>query len=154
MKKAEKDRYNNGLNNRAPDYLGRKAAATWRKIIPFLEQESKVKKIDSGLVEMYCTQYEIYRDAYEHIQENGNVQPVYRSLQDRSGKIIGQDFTGYKRNPSTQIYSDAIAKLTKIGSELGLSPKSRNELMQIAEIDDNSDKPSTAEQIKQFLKGG
>ena len=29
----------------------------------------------------------------------------------------------------TQIYSDAIKNLTKIGSELGLSPKSRSELM-------------------------
>ncbi|MFT8487989.1 phage terminase small subunit P27 family [Oenococcus sicerae] len=150
MKKPEKSQYNSILSNRAPDYLGKQAATTWRKIIPFLEAESKIKRIDSGLVEMYCTQYEIYRNAYKHIQEHDNVQAIYHSVQDSSGAIIGKDFVGYRRNPSTQIYSDAIAKLTKIGSELGLSPKSRNDLLKIVDAD-----PDAEETVDDLLnKGG
>ncbi|MFT8879246.1 MAG: phage terminase small subunit P27 family [Oenococcus sp.] len=148
MQKPEKDRNGGHLSKTAPAYLGEQAKATWRKIVPFLEEESKVKRIDSGLVEMYCTQYEIYRNSYQHIQEHDEVQAIYRSIQDSSGAIIGTDFVGYRRNPSTQIYSDAIAKLTKIGSELGLSPKSRNELMQIADTDDKQD---VGQSIKTFF---
>ena len=48
---------------------------------------------------------------------------------DMTGEIIDRQFQGFKRNPMTQIYSDAIKNLTNIGSELGLSPKSRSELM-------------------------
>ncbi|MDU0408124.1 hypothetical protein N42HA_01134 [Lactococcus lactis] len=48
-----------------------------------------------------------------------------------TGEIIDRQFQGFKRNPMTQIYSDAIKNLTKIGSELGLSPKSRSELMEL-----------------------
>lgn len=149
MQKPEKDRNHGHLSPTAPDYLGRQAKVTWRQIVPFLEQESKIKRIDSGLVEMYCTQYEIYRNAYKHIQEHDNVQAIYRSVQDSSGAIIGKDFVGYRRNPSTQIYSDAIAKLTKIGSELGLSPKSRADLMQLA--NPQEEKPDISKQLKQFL---
>ncbi|MDU0408385.1 hypothetical protein N42HA_01397 [Lactococcus lactis] len=80
---------------------------------------------------MYCTQYEIYRNSYEHLKKHGEVQEIYKPVQDMTGEIIDRQFQGFKRNPMTQIYSDAIKNLTKIGSELGLSPKSRSELMEL-----------------------
>ncbi|WP_275040157.1 hypothetical protein [Oenococcus oeni] len=48
----------------------------------------------------------------------------------------------------------STVKLKALGSELGLTPKGRAELLDLKIPEDNSDKPSTAEQIKQFLKGG
>ena len=39
--------------------------------MPFLEGSTPVKRIDSGLVEQYASQYEIYRNAYKHIWKNG-----------------------------------------------------------------------------------
>lgn len=119
------------MSYQPPDHLGRKAKAIWRKVVLFLETQKPVERIDQTLVEMYCTQYEIYRNSYDHIREHGEVQSIYKAVQDMTGEIIDRQFQGFKRNPTTQIYSDSIKNLTKIGSELGLSPKSRSELMEL-----------------------
>lgn len=149
MKKADKDVNDRRLTYRPPDYLGVQAKAIWRKVVGFLEVNSAVNRIDSNLVEMYSTQYEIYRNSYKHIQENGEVQAIYRSVQDSAGKVIASDFVGYKRNPSTQIYDSAIKNLTRIGIELGLTPKSRAELMDLAGEDIQEE--STSDKMKSFF---
>lgn len=117
-----------------------------------LETQKPVERIDSVLVEMYCTQYEIYRDAYEHLKEHGAVQEIWKPVQDMTGEVIDNVFQGYKRNPMTQIYSDAIKNLAKIGSELGLSPKSRSELMELNMQDTNEQ--STEDKMNSFFGGG
>ena len=127
--KKFKDSNDGKLSYRAPKHLSPLASACWRKTVSFIDEQKPVDKIDSFLVEMYCTQYEIYRNSYEHLKKHGEVQEIYKPVQDMTGEIIDRQFQGFKRNPMTQIYSDAIKNLTKIGSELGLSPKSRSELM-------------------------
>lgn len=68
---------NNGrLPSDPPNYLGTVAREVWRKIIPFLESTQKVERIDTFLVETYCTNYEIYKLAYEDIKENGIQQEM------------------------------------------------------------------------------
>ena len=42
-----------------PNYLGTVARTVWTKIIPFLKATEKVERIDTFLVETYCTTYEI-----------------------------------------------------------------------------------------------
>ena len=69
-----------------------------------------------------------------------------------TGKIIDRQFQGFKRNPMTQIYSDAIKNLTKIGSELGLSPKSRSELIELNMQETNE--RSAKDKMKAFFDGG
>ncbi|MBB5887735.1 phage terminase small subunit P27 family [Lactovum miscens] len=138
-KKMFKDINDGHLSYQPPDHLGRKAKAIWRKVVLFLETQKPIERIDQTLVEMYCTQYEIYRNSYEHIKEHGEVQAMYKPIQDMTGKIIDKSFQGYKRNPMTQIYSDSIKNLAKIGSELGLSPKSRSELMGLNVQEDNEE---------------
>lgn len=132
MKKSYKDVNDGKLSKRAPDYLSKQAGVTWRKVAGFLEDNSAVSRIDEALVELYCTNYEIYRNAYAHIQENGQSASIYKSLQNSDGEVIGKDFTGYKRNPMIQVYNDAAKNLVTIARELGLSPKSRSELLEIA----------------------
>lgn len=149
VKKVDKDVNGGRLTITPPAYLGQQAKVIWRKVVPFLETQSSVNRIDSGLVEMYCTQYEIYRNAYKHVQENGEVQAIYKTVQDFEGTVIDKTFQGYKRNPMTNIYSDSLKNLAKIGSELGLSPKSRSELMELSGNDD-SDESSTS-QMKEFF---
>lgn len=151
-KKSYKDINDGGLSYRPPDHLGRKAKAIWRKVVVFLETQKPVERIDSVLVEMYCTQYEIYREAYEHLKEHGAVQEIWKPVQDMTGEVIDKAFQGYKRNPMTQIYSDAIKNLAKIGSELGLSPKSRSELMELNMQDTNEQ--STEDKMNSFFGGG
>lgn len=149
VKKVDKDVNGGRLTITPPAYLGQQAKVIWRKVVPFLETQSSVNRIDSGLVEMYCTQYEIYRNAYKHVRENGEVQAIYKPVQDFEGTVIDKSFQGYKRNPMTNIYSDSLKNLAKIGSELGLSPKSRSELMELSGNDD-SDESSTS-QMKEFF---
>lgn len=149
MKKVDKDVNGGRLTITPPAYLGQQAKVIWRKVVPFLETQSSVNRIDSGLVEMYCTQYEIYRNAYKHVRENGEVQAIYKPVPDFEGTVIDKTFQGYKRNPMTNIYSDSLKNLAKIGSELGLSPKSRSELMELSGNDD-SDESSTS-QMKEFF---
>ncbi len=56
---------NDGKVSRTPpNYLGTLAKECWRKIVPFLEATERVERIDTSLVEQYCTQYDIYRAAY------------------------------------------------------------------------------------------
>ncbi|MGI1808153.1 phage terminase small subunit P27 family [Pediococcus pentosaceus] len=146
--KPFKDQNGGHLPKDPPDYLGREAKAIWRKIVPFLESEERVQRIDVSLVEFYATQYGIYRKAYDHIQKNGEVAPIYKSLQNAEGKIIGKDFVGWKKNPMVQIYDSALKSLIKTGSELGLSPKSRSELLQLVQPK-KKDKKSLAEKLRE-----
>lgn len=140
---------NDGKVSRTPpSYLGVLAKECWRRIVPFLEATGRVERVDTSLVEQYCTQYEIYRVAYEDIKENGIQTPMYKTLQDQMGEIIGKDFTGYKKNPAVMTLKDANNQLTMVGGQLGLSPKARQELMSIAT---KSDAKSATDALKEFL---
>lgn len=143
-KKLFKDQNGGHLSQDPPDYLGREARIVWRKIVPFLEEEGKVIRIDTALVEFYATQYEIYRNAYKHILKYGEVTAIYTSLQNSKGEVIGEDFVGFKKNPMVQVYDSALKNLIRTGAELGLSPKSRSELLELASPNDKK-KPSIAD---------
>lgn len=132
MSKKHYYQQNDGhLANDPPEYLGQYAKATWRKVVPFLESTERVKRIDSNLVEQYCTQYEIYRYAYADVQRNGIQSKIFSSLQDSSGKIVGEDFIGFRKNPAVGIMNDANKQLNAVGIQLGLTPKGRQELMEL-----------------------
>lgn len=137
------------LSPSPPGYLSKVASACWRKIVPFLESTKKVKRIDSGLVEMYCINYEIFRTAYQDVLENGIQTAMYRSLQNSSGDIVGKDFVGYRKNPAVGTMKDAVTQLNSISLQLGLTPKGRQELELLA-TESESDS-STAEQIAKFF---
>lgn len=141
----------NGLRNTPPDYMGRQAKVTWRKMVTALGKVKAIKESDSDLIELYATNYEIYREAYKHLQEKGSVreswEPVINPI---TGKTEGEVFRGYKRNPSTAIMNDAVKQLTKIGSELGLSPKGRRELLK--NIDNDDDGESVTADIMKLFK--
>ena len=142
---------NNGrLPSDPPNYLGTVARETWRKIIPFLESTQKVERIDTFLVETYCTNYEIYKKAYEDIKENGIQTEIIKVIQAQgSGEILGEQSMGFKKNPAVATMKDAVDTLNRIGVQLGLTPKGRAELLTIA----GSTKPekSTTEMMKEFL---
>ena len=136
---------------RPPEHLGKIASAMWRKVAPFLEAKAPVTRVDAGLVELYCTQYEIYRKAYQSIIDDGIQTKIFDSLQDSTGAIVGKDFVGYKRNPATQVYNDSLKQLNAVGEQLGLSPKGRAEMAKIKPPDEG--KTDIAEQMKKFLGG-
>lgn len=142
---------NNGrLATDPPNHLGTVSREVWRKIVPFLESTNKVQRIDTFLVETYCTNYEIYKLAYENVKENGIQQEMKKPIQAQgSGEILGEQSLGFKKNPAVATMKDAVDTLNRIGVQLGLTPKGRQELMEIAGEETN--KASTAEMLKEFL---
>lgn len=147
MPKEAYFKQNNGhLPANPPAHLGDLASDCWHKIVPYLESTSRVQRIDEGLVEQYCTEYEIYRLAYEDVGKNGIQTKLYRSVQNSMGEIIAKDFVGIRKNPAVTTMNDALKQLKSIGDQLGLSPKARQELMQIAS---QKKEKSMAEQLKE-----
>ena len=142
---------NNGrLPSDPPNHLGTVARETWRKIVPFLESTNKVQRIDTFLVETYCTNYEIYKIAYEDIKQNGIQQEITKPIQAQgSGEILGEQSLGFRKNPAVATMKDAVDTLNKIGIQLGLTPKGRQELLEI--VGEETNKASTAEMLKEFL---
>ena len=136
------------LPPKPPHYLGTLASACWRKIVPFLESTGRVERIDVGLVEQYCANYEVYRNAYQDIQENGIQAKIFSSLQDSTGAVIGKDFVGFRKNPAVATMKDALNQLNSVGVQLGLSPKGRQELMRIAS---QKKKDDTISAMKKFF---
>lgn len=121
-----------GLSFKAPYYLGKIAKETWNKIVPFLNKNADVIDVDSNLVELFCTQYESYRNAYANIKKNGTVLELNSIKQTAKGEKLGTE-TIYKRNPATQIMNDANSQMLKIAASFGLTPKARKELMLTAD---------------------
>lgn len=141
---------NNGkMSREAPKYFGKLAKECWKRIVPFLESTGRVERIDTSLVEQYCTQYEIYRVAYQDVQKNGIQKPMYKTLQNQMGEKIGKDFVGYKKNPAVMTMKDASNQLNAIGGQLGLSPKARQMLMSLASKSENK---TTTEELAEFFK--
>ncbi len=68
-----------------------------------------------------------------------------------TGKVIGKDFIGYRKNPAVGTMKDSIALLNSIGVQLGLSPKGRQKLAEIA--NQNSDEPSIADLLNGDANG-
>ena len=151
MVKNQYYQQNNGrLPSDPPNYLGTVAREVWRKIVPFLESTNKVQRIDTFLVETYCTNYEIYKLAYEDIKQNGIQQEMKKPIQAQgSGKILGEQSLGFKKNPAVATMKDAVDTLNRIGVQLGLTPKGRQELMEIA--GDNSEEVSIKDKMKEFF---
>lgn len=142
---------NKRLPSDPPNYLGTVAREIWRKIVPFLESTQKVERIDTFLVETYCTNYEIYKIAYEDIKENGIQKELTKPIQAQgSGEILGEQSLGFKKNPAVATMKDAVDTLNKIGVQLGLTPKGRQELMEIA--GEKSDEGSIKDKMKDFFK--
>ena len=142
---------NKRLPSDPPNHLGTVAREVWRKIVPFLESTQKVQRIDTFLVETYCTNYEIYKIAYEDIKQNGIQQEITKPIQAQgSGEILGEQSLGFKKNPAVATMKDAVDTLNKIGIQLGLTPKGRQELMEIA--GEQSDEGSIKDKMKEFFK--
>ena len=142
---------NKRLPSDPPNHLGTVARETWRKIVPFLESTQKVQRIDTFLVETYCTNYEIYKIAYEDIKQNGIQQEMKKPIQAQgSGEILGEQSLGFRKNPAVATMKDAVDTLNKIGIQLGLTPKGRQELLEI--VGEQSDEGSIKDKMKEFFK--
>lgn len=136
----------------APKFLGEYGKRLWPKVAAYLNKNPKILKADKYLLEQYCSTYDLYRWAYQSVQEDGiQAQLTKTLLSPTTGKIVATDFLGFKKNPAVQTMSDALSKLNSIGRELGLSPKARSEMIEFNSPENGKDKKSSAEQMKELF---
>lgn len=125
----------NQINQTPPKYLRATGRSMWTRLMPLIGDQ--LEESDRALVESYCFNYQLMREAYEDIKENGIQYPLYKVIMTPRGDIIDEHhFEGYKSNPATKTLSDATAKLNMLGQQLGLSPASRAELSKLPKASD------------------
>ena len=118
--------------NQAPKWLGEYGKRLYPKLATYLNKNDKILRADEYLLQQYCSAYDVYRIAFQDLQEHGIQQAIYKtSLSPVDGKVVSKDFQGYKKNPAYQMMSDSLSKLNAIGRELGLSPKARSEMLDL-----------------------
>ena len=137
----------NQLSQNPPKYLKATGRSMWTRLMPLIGDQ--LQQSDKALVESYCFNYQLMREAYEDIKDNGIQYPLYKIVMTPRGDIVNpKHFEGLKANPATKTLSDATAKLNMLGQQLGLSPQSRAELAKLP-------KPTDKEQsMADLLNGG
>ncbi|ANZ70543.1 terminase [Pediococcus claussenii] len=122
----------------------------WTRIVPLLKSDSHVTDLDRTLVEAFCVNYQQMREAYDNIQKNGQVKAAYKvSISPVTGEIVSKDFSGYKRNPATQILDSSSKNIKAIASELGLTPQSRSDLLALP--NDSNGKENMSDMMQKFF---
>lgn len=98
-----------------PEWVGDYGRALWETIIPQLCAQKILAATDIQNVEIYCMAYQQFRDAEDHIRDNGLV------MEGATGGPI--------KNPSLTAKNEAIRQMATYGGMLGLDPSSRQRLL-------------------------
>lgn len=121
----------------------------WRRLVPFLKQNTNANEMDRMLVEALFDNYQILRQSYESINKSGPQYEVYDYLYDDNNKLISKTLKAIKKNPAVDNLDKATKNIRAISSELGLTPLSRSELLKISQ--ENQPKQDIGKEMKEFL---
>ena len=121
----------------------------WRRLVPFLKQNTNANEMDRMLVEALFDNYQILRQSYESINKSGPQYEVYDYLYDDNNKLISKNLKAIKKNPAVDNLDKATKNIRAISSELGLTPLSRSELLKISQ--ENQPKQDIGKVMKEFL---
>lgn len=136
---------------KAPNYLGDYGEEMWQHLIPYFNKEKNLIRADQFLIAQYCSAYDVFRTAYESVKVEGLQSKKYKTaLNPVDGTVVARDFTGYAKNPAVQMMSDSLNKMNTIGKELGLSPKSRNDLINLKKPQ-KKEKKDIAKEMNKFF---
>ncbi|MEW9069316.1 phage terminase small subunit P27 family [Lactiplantibacillus plantarum] len=128
----------NEINQTPPKYLKATGRSMWTRLMPLIG--SQLEESDRALVESYCFNYQLLREAYSNILDNGIQYALFKVIMTPTGEVIDEHhFEGYKSNPACKVLSDATAKLNMLGQQLGLSPQSRAELAKLPKPNDKQE---------------
>lgn len=99
-----------------PDYIKSDMVAytEWNRIVPELYNLNLLTLVDKAALELYCTQYSVYRGAIEEIQKRGLTTNNIRN--------------GEKALPQLAIAREAAKIIKSIAVEFGLTPSSRGRI--------------------------
>ncbi|KRN46204.1 phage terminase small subunit P27 family [Weissella viridescens] len=130
-----------GISNMPPRYLKGEARNLWQRLVPVLKENFDIQLLDKTLIESICINYDILRRSYAEINDEDGVGIHYWS---ESGML--------KSNPAIADI-DRASKNIKAGCEaLGMTPKTRSEIMAL--MDDTSDDDTDFMEELRKMAGG
>ena len=108
-----------------PEYLksDKIAYTEWNRIVPELYKLGLLTKIDQATLELYCSQYSVYRQSYQVLKDEGLITTNIRH--------------GDKAHPAAQIAREAAKIIQAIAVEFGLTPSSRGRISVPKESEDD-----------------
>ncbi|USS85073.1 phage terminase small subunit P27 family [Fructilactobacillus myrtifloralis] len=144
----------NELPIKPPKYLKGEAYNLFRRLRDPLTENKLLNNLDQSLLESFCMQYQIIRESYAVIAEFGPVKATTEvTIIDKGNsvkKIIKE--TDFDKNPAVTALGNATKEFRQIADQLGLSPKSREEILKSAKSDDeDGNKPKS--NIISLIKG-
>ena len=94
------------------------ALSEWKAVAPFLEAEGILKQPDVALFANYCVLYARWREAAEHVENEGQVITITSTTRTgRTDKPVP--------NPWTRLEQSYSAALMKAGTKFGINPLDR-----------------------------
>jgi len=126
--KANLQKHNNRQNPfpiNPPDHLNKYAKDLWESLAPELIKMGLVTESDQTNFEMFCTQYQQYREAYAAIKKYGTI------YEDSNGNL--------KKNPAVNVLNTCTKNIRSLGIILGIAFNSRSQLIDTKKDSDNLD---------------
>lgn len=117
------------IQTKAPKHLDNRAQWLWRSLVPDMQKMGVLKQVDKINLETLCTNYSIYRDAEEEIQNNGSY-------------IRNEDGEAIKKNPAVDVITSTTKTIKSLCTELGLSFNSRSIQLDAKEKNNVDEKPA------------
>lgn len=140
LKKQAKD--SKQLQSTPPKTLKGKARYAYTQLFPILKESGFVTQADIDTVTLLCMQVQVYKEAYDHIAEDGIQVKLYELIKDNTGKVVDKELAGFCKNPSVKMLDDATKSFRGLADDLGLTPAARARLMEIVDDDDDGESMS------------
>lgn len=121
----EQKQSNKVLQETPPRHLDRISSRLWTQLVPTLNKSGLINESDKSLLEAFVMSYSLMRQAWESIKNDG---ATYSS---DTGRVY--------KNPNVDILSDQQGKIKSLGTELGLSPQARANLVDVSLKDDTEE---------------
>ena len=100
------------LESAPPDWLHDRALTEWRRVVPYLKENTPISELDRAMLASYCRAYATIQTCENDIRKNGLVQTNQK--------------TGVRKpNPYVALQSQAMKDLKALANDLGMSLSSR-----------------------------
>jgi P27 family predicted phage terminase small subunit len=96
------------------------------QLLDFLKDKGLYEEVDDSIISNLFFCLSVMEEAQAHIRKDGNLI-----------NVSGTGVAVWKRNPSLNIYFDALKNFEQLGRKLGLSPSDRRNLRLDAEVVDD-----------------
>lgn len=123
------------LPKEPPAYLSKYAKNLWKILVPELLKQGLITKSDQTNLEMFCSQYHEYREAYAAIKK-------YGTIYEDDNNII-------RKNPAVNVVDTCAKNIRSLGMTLGVDFNSRSQFLDMKK-DDGKDEVDIQKALREF----